>query len=505
MMIADFLAKWARETPQKDFLLTEEGTYSYADCHSLARRFATVLRRRGIGKDDHVAVLADNCAAYVIAWFGINMVGAVAVTLNNQLVSDGLRYSVSQSEAKLLVADRAWLDDKGHHLEPPLDDLPVLCIESDARFFDFLRAFEEGEVETLSIEQTSAIIFTSGTTGLPKGVMNSHGVYLAVGRATVDMVDLKADDVLMAFLPMFHANSQMFGVMPAVTAGASLALLKKFSASNFFDNARRFGATGFPVVGTVISILLSRYPQGETGHKMRFVIGGGVSGTKATTQIMQDFRDLFGITMYEGFGSSETGGWFTGNTVKNYRIGSNGLPRDDIEVRIFDENDMPVPPGEEGEIVVRPKVPNVILTGYWRKPEEMVKSTRNLWFHTGDRGYFDSDGYLYFTGRYKELIRKKGEMISPVEIETQLRKLAGVSDCAAVGIPDVLVGEEIKVCIVTDRPYDPAEIRGHLAEHFPSYMLPRYVEFVAAIPKTETEKILRSRIANLDGAVHDLG
>ncbi len=503
-MITDFLAGWAERTPEKDFLLTEGGRYSFATIHRLSRRFASLLRARGIGVNDHVAVLADNSAAYVVAWFGINMTGAVAVTLNNQLVSDGLRYSLSQSGAKLILADRAWIDGKSGFLDEALSRIPIIAIESEAAFFDRLGEYEEGAVEKLPDGHTSAIIYTSGTTGLPKGVMNGHGVFEAVGRATIDMVALTSDDVIMAFLPMFHANTQMFGVMPALISGCTLALRDRFSASAFFEDARRFGATGFPAVGTVISILLSRYARGERDHSMRFVIGGGISGTSATGKIMEDFRKLFGITIYEGFGSSETGGWFTGNTVKDYRIGSNGRPRADMEVQIVDAADNCVPAGIEGEIVVRPRRPNIILLNYWGKPEEMVKACRNLWFHTGDRGYFDADGYLYFTGRYKELIRRKGEMISPVEIESKLRELPAVADCAAVGVPDPMVGEEIKVCLVSRGTISPAEVRAYLAEHFPSYMLPRYVEFLKAIPKTETEKIQRSQIANIGPGVHDL-
>lgn len=506
-MITDLLAHWASKTPNKAFLITDDGSYTFEQIYAFSRRFASMLRSGGITSNDQVAILADNSASYVVAWFGINLAGAVAVTLNNQLVSDGLRYSVEQSDAKLILTDQTWIEEKSHHLSGQLSAIPTIEIGQDRAFFDALTKFQEASDEQKPTSATSAIIYTSGTTGLPKGVMNSHGAYEAVGRATADMVELTSEDVIMAVLPMFHANTQMFGVMPVLTVGATLALRKKFSASNFFEDAKRFGATGHPAVGTVISILLTRYPEAQTDHSMRFVIGGGISGTSqaATARIMTDYKERFGITIYEAFGSTETGGWCTGNTARNYRIGSNGRPRPDMEVAIFNELDEEVPTGMEGEIVVRSRAPNVMLTGYWKKPEETLKSCRNLWFHTGDRGRFDDDGYLYFTGRYKELIRKKGEMISPVEIENALRTMTGVDDCAAVGIPDDIVGEEIKVCVVANARLEPADVRNHLSEHLPAYMLPRYVQFVAEIPKTETQKVHRASIAALGESVIDLG
>ena len=504
-MITDALMKWAAQRPEKPFVLTDDGRYSYGDIASLSLRFAGRLRELGIARGDHVAIIADNSAAYLVVWFGICLVGAVAVTLNNQLLSDALRYSVEQSDSKLIVADQSWLDEHTKDLSERSHVLPIIAIESDSRFLQDLRAFPETQPEIVSVSHTCAIIYTSGTTGLPKGVMNSHNVYLAVGRELVSIVGLTADDTIMAVLPLFHANTQMFGVAPMLAVGGTLALRRKFSASNFFNDARRFGATGHAAVGTIISILLARYPDGDRDHSMRFCIGGGISGTTSAADVMTRYEENFGIRMHEGFGMSEIGGMAAANSVAEFRNGSSGRPRRDMEVCIVDENDQQVPVGQQGEIVVRPREPFIILTGYYGKPELMVEACRNLWFHTGDRGSFDADGFLYFHGRFKELIRRKGEMISPVEIETKLREFSGVEDCAIVGIEDDVAGEEIKAVVVVSRQIDPSQVREFLAAHFPEFMLPRYVEFVTVIPKTETEKIQRSKLQYLGAGVHDLG
>jgi crotonobetaine/carnitine-CoA ligase len=175
-----------------------------------------------------------------------------------------------------------------------------------------------------------------------------------------------------------------------------------------------------------------------------------------------------------------------------------------MDVRIFDEDDRELPVGQTGEIVVRPLEPNVILSGYYNKPEEMVRSSRNFWFHTGDRGYLDNDGFLFFIGRSKELIRRVGEMISPVEIETKLRSMDGVLDCAVVGVTDAIMGEEIKAAVVAEPSVTPERIVGFLRGVLPRHQIPRYVEFLPAIPKTETEKVQRHKLQYLSAEVSDM-
>jgi len=201
---------------------------------------------------------------------------------------------------------------------------------------------------------------------------------------------------------------------------------------------------------------------------------------------------------------TEVGCFVAANSVDHYRIGTCGRARPDIDVRVFDEDDREVGPGEEGEIVVRPRAPFVIMSGYYRRPDLTMEASRNLWFHTGDRGSIDEDGYLSFRGRLKELIRRGGEMISPVEIENALREMPGVIDCAIVGVPDAIQGEEIKAALVVSKPVESVMVREFLSDRFPAFMLPRYVEFVPAIPKTESEKIQRHKLQDLGPSVVDL-
>jgi acyl-CoA synthetase (AMP-forming)/AMP-acid ligase II len=499
MPLIDLLGQNAQKHGNRTFLVVENDAHSFQETHDAALRFASLLQDMGAQQGQHVALVADNSAAYIIAWFGINAAGCVAVTLNTKIMGEGLRHSLAHSDATIIVADAAWFEAR---LGPgtAFAELPRVEIHSDADLLNRLRPYERAVPAAVGDSSACTLIYTSGTTGLPKGVINSHASYLAVGRETVDMIELTPEDRCMIVLPLFHANPQMYAVMSALVVGSALIIRRKFSASGFFDDARRFAATGFTFVGTILSILAARHTGKDVDHQLRFCLGGG-----APLAVWKAVEERFGVRVHELYGMTEIGGWVTANRVGDRRLGSCGRVRNDMEVRIFDANDHEVPSGQDGEIVVRPSAPGVILSGYYKQPDKMFEATRNLWFHTGDQGCFDADGYLYFRGRIKELIRRGGEMISPVEIETVLRRLSGVIDCAAVGVDDDILGQEIKVVVVRDTPtLSPVEITKHLAEHLPQFMHPRYVEFVQMLPKTETEKIQRHKIAHLNDTVIDL-
>jgi crotonobetaine/carnitine-CoA ligase len=304
----------------------------------------------------------------------------------------------------------------------------------------------------------------------------------------------------MVFLPLFHTNPQMYAVMSMLVCGCSLAIRPRFSVTRFFDDARRFDCTTFTYVGTVLAMLAARGPREDRDHRLRGGVGGG-----APRDVWRAIEDRFGIVVHELYGMTEVGGWVSGNSVRDRRFGSCGPLRDDVDVAIFDSDDRPVPPGTRGEIVVRPREPYVILSGYHNNPGAAWNSSRNFWFHTGDLGAIDDDGYLYFHGRIKEIIRRGGENISPVEVETLLLDHPDIKDAAVVGVPDAIFGEELKAVVVPGRPLEPAEVRRFLEGRIPAFMLPRYVEFVTLIPKTETQKIQRHLLKDAAGTLHDLG
>ena len=498
-MISSLVFKWAEKTPDASLLVTSDWQFSYSEIAQASLRFASHLRELGVSKGDHVGIAAQNGASYIIAGLAINLLEAVIVAINNQLVGEALTYIVRQSGTKLILADEKWIIERSAFVKDAQLELLIVEIGDTPEFFGSLKSYAEAPVGRRQGDDLAVIIYTSGTTGLPKGVMNPDGAYLAVGEATTRLLKLTPRDRTFTFLPLFHSNPLMLAMAPALTAGASLALGLGFSASTFFDDARRFNATGFTCIGTILAILAARHKTPVKDHQLRYAFGGGTPRL-----LWEEIETRFGFHICECYGMTEVGGWVSANSPSDSRRGSCGRLRADMDVRIFDESDTELPVGQEGEIVVRPKNPNLMLTGYYQRPEVMLRASRNFWFHTGDRGHLDSDGYLYFHGRMDELIRRGGEMVSPAELETHLREMPGVVDCAAVGVADEVMGQEIKVVLVCDTAVTGMAIRDYLAPKVPKYMLPRYVEFIDKLPRTETEKILWRHLQYIDDRVQDL-
>ncbi|MCW2242112.1 AMP-binding protein [Azospirillum canadense] len=478
-MIADALYARAALAPDRPFLLFGEQTITYGAMAALVDAAVERLAGHGIQAGQTVAMLVGNRPGFLVAWFALSELGAITVPINTAMVGDGLRYLLEQSEASLLITEDAFvagLPDRG----PPL----IVMDES----FEADAGTERPVRQRLALAgaTANAILYTSGTTGLPKGAVIPNTCYELAGAHMAAALDLSEADRILVFLPLFHANPQMYGVMSCLHAGAALALLPRFSASRLLDDARRYGATGFTYVGTVLSILTKRLAEPDRDHPLRWAVGGG-----APPAVWREIEALLGIAVRELYGMTETGGWVTMNTAAASRFGSVGAPRPDTEVRVVDADDNPLPPGRKGEIVVRPGRPGLMFDGYWKKPEATVAATRNLWLHTGDRGQFDDDGFLHFDGRMKELIRRGGEMIAPAEIELALLKHPAIQDCAVVGVPDDIMGEEIKAVIVCRADFDPRGVLSVLEGRVPDFMLPRFVETRPDIPKTATQKVQR--------------
>ena len=493
--LAQLLAHRATANGTAPAVIEEDATLTWAELDHLSRQMSAHLRARGVGPGDRVALHCGNSAAFLVAWFGIANLGAIAVTLNTGLVGDGLAYALGQSEPALLIIPDASARTHATEIAATRFPLGVLSFADKPALFAMIEAETPDPAWDGPGADPLTIIYTSGTTGNPKGVLSSHTAYVESGRRMAEVLSLTPEDRCMVFLPLFHANPQYYAVMSALHSGCSLILRPKFSAGGLFDDARRFGATLFTFVGTVLSMLAARRPEGDTDHLVTRCVGGGT-----TAELCALMQHRFGVRVHELYGMTETAGWASANRAEDYRAGSCGRVRDDLELAVVDEGDSPVPTGETGEIVIRPRDPFRILLGYWANADATQKASRNFWFHTGDLGRFDEDGYLYFVGRGNDIIRRGGENISPAALEAAVLDLPGIEDAAAVAVPDAIMGEEIKLCLVATPGFSPADLPARLCGRVPDFMIPRYVQLLTHIPRTQTEKIRRNLLqANTDG------
>ena len=485
----------------KKFLLFHDRHLTYRELDLLSNRFSRVFQELGVRKGDHVAVMLPNCPEWIACWFGLAKLGAVLVAFNTQWKGDGLEYALRQADVKYCLAGAEFQGEFEKAGKAQGSTLVVFDlaggrveIEGAPSLSRLLAGYSSEPVEGEPPKGGDPLIitYTSGTTGWPKAVLNPHRAYLAAAEDLRDYVEMKPEDIIYTCLPLYHANPQVYCVLTALVTGGSIALADRFSASRFWQDIRAYRATAFSYVGAVLPILLSQPErEEERGSPAKKCFGGG-----APKEVHETATRRFGLQVCELYGMSETGTWNTINRPGKIKSGSVGQVRECFEVKVFDDQDDEVPPGQVGEIVVRPKKPFIMFNGYYKMPEETLRDYRNLWFHTGDLGKVDSEGYFYFCGRKKESIRRGGENITPYEIERVLMDHPAVAEAAAVGVPDPILGEEIKVYVVLreGRSVEPRELLERCQEKLPKFLIPRYLEFVSSLPKTASEKVQKASL-----------
>jgi carnitine-CoA ligase len=484
---------------QNTFLKFEDETYTYSAMWEITNRLANGFAKQGIKKGDHVSIILSNRPEFIWSWFALAKIGAIAVTIDNRLKGPLLNHQLKNSESIAIVTEEKYLSslvDQGVyelgkcHLIIVSDDKKKENAESQ-HVINFHLLLKENEIEDHLIEYNLGpgwpltIVYTSGTTGPAKGVVNPHETFILSGRDIGNAVGMTNKDTLYLFLPLFHANPQLMGMPALLRKGAVLVLGRKFSASSFWETVKRYEVTLFTYVGTVLSILDKVTPQ-QVSTSLRAAYGGG-----APKEIWKSLEEKTNAKIIEGYGMAEIGGLAMMNSLDECKIGSVGRPRELYDIRIFDENDQELPEGEIGEIALRPRVAFSIFTSYFNMEKTTLSAMRNLWFHTGDLAKKDSDGFYYFKGRKKNLIRRKGENISAYDIENLVQQHPKILENAVVPITDPIAGQEIKLSIVCrqGQKLSISELDSWLKETLPSHMVPRYLEIRNAFEKTSSEKI----------------
>jgi long-chain acyl-CoA synthetase len=498
--VGELLAQRVAVGPDKVFLSSSEDgrTYTYAQFDAAVNRTVRLLAASGIGKGETVSLLMPNSIEYIVGYFACFKLGAVAGPVNSLLKASEMSFVISNSETRALLVSNEFLP----MVESISDEIPSLdaIIEFDdveAATANFSGAAELLPVEPTSLDDAAIIIYTSGTTGKPKGCVLTHCNLIANARQISDWLQLTADDCLLTVMPLFHMNAVSVTTMATLYAGGSTVVSPKFSASRFWQVISDYRVTSFGSVATMLSMLLTKYPEGVPAglktDQLRFAMCGSAP---VPAEVMRQFEERFHCLVVEGYGLSESTCRSTFNPPnETRRPGSCGIPIGN-DLRIVDDNDMDVPRGERGEIVLRGEN---IFREYFGNPEATATAFRGGWFHTGDVAFQDEDGYIFIVDRKSDMIIRGGENIYPREIDEVLYQHPAVAAAAAIGVPDPLYGEEVAAFVVLNdgTAATEDEIIAFCRDQLADYKCPKSVRIVQEIPKGPTGKLLKRELAKM--------
>ena len=478
------------ELGDKPLLICREETLSYGDADRLSNRVANRLAERGVGKGDVVATFMYNSVMQALIWFGCAKIGAVYAALNVSLARDDLAYSLNDTGAKLLVVDDELMDvceaAMGAFATPP----EILTHGAPRAGYgvsdDLLTGSERLPEADVGPADAAAIVYTGGSTSMPKGVLAPHLYYIAAAMRYAEIAEAGPDDVHFANSHFFHIGGQQFGVTGPLYCGMTGVMHKWFSASRYWETVHRHGATIIDPLGTMMSVLLRR-PESPLDRSHRVKVGVGIASGQVRRALRDEFEARFAIPMLEVYAMTEMGVLLCSERLRDRRAGSCGRPHGWAEITVADDDDNPLPAGETGQLLLRPSAPNSCMIEYINKPEATVRAWRNLWYHSGDLGYLDEDGYVHFVGREAHWIRRRGENVSAFEVEKAIAAHEAVVDCACVGVPSELGEEDIKAWVQVSAPVEPGALVAWCRERIAYFKAPRYIEFVEEFPRTMTK------------------
>jgi crotonobetaine/carnitine-CoA ligase len=490
----------AAQTPDRPFLRMVHGEWTYRQVDDETDRVAAGLHCLGVRQCDNVSLMLPNCFEFVIVWFALAKLGAVTAPVNTSFRGQLLTDAIELVESRVLIA-HASLHEQWAEVRSDLATIEHVVVVGSpvadplATPYEDLRATDPSALPpprpAASPFGLCLLLYTSGTTGRSKAAMISNRFVLAQASSVIDGLGLRDDDVLYCPYPLFHLDAAVMTVAPALLLRGVAAIGERFSVSRYWDEMRALKATVFDFMGATLTMLWKQPPTPrDREHRAR--LGWGVP----LPAWAPEFEQRFGCRLVELYGSTEVGSIIYTPLDVPRRPGSCGKVLDRWEVKLLDENGFEVPTGEPGELVVRPNEPSVIMDGYYGMPEATLAAFRNLWFHTGDLLKQDAEGYLYFVGRRKDIVRRRGENISAAEVEMGIESHPDVLACAVIGVPSDLTEEEVMACVVL-RPgttLQPEVLADHCAARMARFMVPRYVRFVPQLPMTPTDKVEKFRL-----------
>jgi len=511
------LSSRLRETAQNYFekpaYIFQGNVSTYAELDGAVTKFANGLEKLGIKKGDHIALVLGNTPHFVIGFYGALRVGATVIPINPIYTPDEIGYIINNGDVRAVITLELLVplfEKMNEHL-PKVEHL-IVCETSQGTnsgidvtklsIYPKLKSFTEvinsGELSfvgpSLEDEEVAVILYTSGTTGKPKGAMLIHMNLYSNARDVAEYLKISEQDSVITTLPMFHVFCMTVALNAPLMSGGTMLIVPKFSPKEIFQIASEHQATVFAGVPTMYNFLL-QYPDGnpEDLSSLRLCISGGAAMPVA---LLKSFEKKFNVLVSEGYGLSEASPVTCFNPLDRPRKpGSIGTNIVNVENKVVDENGDEVPVGQVGELIVRG--PNV-MKGYYKMPEESAATLRNGWLYTGDLAKMDEEGYYYIVDRKKDMINVGGYNVYPREVEEVLYNHPGVVEVAVFGVPDLNLGEAV-VCYVVKKEEDLTEenLLDYCREHLAKYKLPSKIEFLEELPKNTTGKILRRALKDL--------
>jgi crotonobetaine/carnitine-CoA ligase len=506
------LQRRAEEHPDRPYIeVIDEGAETFGQVHAAALKVAAGLQTLGVRKGSALVIMTPNCLNAVHTWLAASFIGGIEVTINTAYRAQLLEHALNTVAAEVMVIEDRFLtvlkesEGKLPHLKkavhfrlfgsPAPNDLPSFERIELVDFDSMLADAAELRPAAVDYYDIASVIYTSGTTGPAKGVMMPQAQVYHLAEQTIRGLRLTSDDIYYCFHPLFHMAGKFMALYAMLMVGGRIVLDRSFHPELWVDRIRHHRATVGLAHGPMVEMIYAQPERAEDADNVM----ERILSAPFPRRIAQAFERRFGIRGIEVWGMTEINVPCWRPYDEPLRPGSCGkIDPDAVEFRIADpETDEELPAGQVGEFLLRPKSPWTIMQGYAGMAEKTVQAWRNLWFHTGDSGYVDAEGYVYFVDRLGDRIRRRAENISSYDIESAAATHSDVAECAAVGVPSEFESDDdIKLCVVLrpGRCVAPMDLIRYLAGRLPHYMVPRYLEFMDQLPRTPTNKVKRAEL-----------